>query len=122
MNYFYASVVRLLKIPVIARLPVRVRSGVAAGAAWSFFPWTSYWRGTHEPEAQKQIAKLWDWTGKMSGTWAVTMGFRRWAGPAGRAARFGGGVRTQSSQLFPTATPREAQPPVMGQVVSLRFE
>jgi len=85
---------RLLSIPVIACLPVRVRSGIAEGARWSFFPWSAYWRGTHEPTVQARILKLKaDWTGlhiwdlgSHYGLYAVGLGRR--VGPAGSAAAF----------------------------------
>ena len=47
---------RLLSLRIIAEFPVRVRSGVAQGARWTFFPYSAYWRGTHEPEAQRERA------------------------------------------------------------------
>ena len=37
---------------------VRVRHGFAAGARWTAFPWSAYWRGTHEPEIQKILLEL----------------------------------------------------------------
>jgi FkbM family methyltransferase len=93
MNYFRHHLIRLLSLPLIARQPIRVRGGVAAGALWSFFPWTAYWRGTHEPEAQKQLIDLWDWTGKNVwdlgshyGLFAVGLGLR--VGPSGSVAAF----------------------------------
>ena len=85
--------VRLLNLPPIARLPVRVRGGVAAGAWWSLFPWSAYWRGTHEPEVQARLVGLWDWTGKQVwdlgshyGLFAVGLGRR--VGPGGSVAAF----------------------------------
>jgi FkbM family methyltransferase len=85
---------RFLSLPVIARLPVRVRGGVAKGARWTFFPWTAYWRGTHEPAAQACILALRsDWTGahvwdlgSHYGLFAVGLGLR--AGPTGSVAAF----------------------------------
>ncbi|MSU70700.1 MAG: FkbM family methyltransferase [Opitutaceae bacterium] len=84
---------RVLSLPFIARLPVRVRRGVAAGARWSLFPWTGYWRGTHEPEAQELVIGLMDWRGKSVwdlgshyGLFAVGLGRR--VGPAGFVAAF----------------------------------
>jgi FkbM family methyltransferase len=85
---------RLLSVPVIARLPVRVRGGIAAGARWSFFPCTSYWRGTHEPAVQARILALHtDWTGlhvwdlgSHYGLYAVGLGRR--VGPTGSVAAF----------------------------------
>lgn len=85
---------RFLGHPAIAHLPVRVRSGVAAGARWSFFPWTAYWRGTHEPAIQTRILSLKaDWTGlhvwdlgSHYGLYAVGLGRR--VGPTGSVAAF----------------------------------
>ena len=39
-------------------LPVRIRRGFATGARWTLFPWTSYWRGTHEPGVQAALAAV----------------------------------------------------------------
>ena len=39
-------------------LPVRVRGGVARGARWTLYPWTSYWLGTHEPHVQAALAAI----------------------------------------------------------------
>jgi FkbM family methyltransferase len=84
---------RVLSLPPIAKFPTRVRTGVAAGANWSLFPHTAYWRGTHEPEAQAAVAGLMDWTGKSVwdlgshfGLFAVGLGRR--VGPAGFVAAF----------------------------------
>ena len=84
---------RFLNLPPIARLPVRVRGGVADGAWWSLFPWSAYWRGTHEPEVQARLVGLWDWTGKHVwdlrshyGLFAIGLGPR--VGPAGSVAAF----------------------------------
>ncbi len=40
--------------------PVRVRRGVAAGARWTLYPWSAYWRGTHEPALQQALIALGD--------------------------------------------------------------
>jgi FkbM family methyltransferase len=85
---------RILSIPLIARLPVRVLSGIAKGARWSFFPWTAYWRGTHEPAAQARILSLkTDWTGQHIwdlgshyGLFAIGLGRR--VGATGSVAAF----------------------------------
>ena len=85
---------RILSLPLIAHLPVRVRSGVAKGAQWSLFPWTAYWRGTHEPAAQARLLSLkTNWTGlhiwdlgSHYGLFAVGLG--RWVGPTGSVAAF----------------------------------
>ena len=77
----------------LALLPVRVRGGIAKGARWSLYPWTSYWRGTHEPAVQQRLIALWDWTGKVCwdlgahyGLFAVGLGRR--VGPTGAVAAF----------------------------------
>ncbi len=84
---------RLLSTPVIARLPIRVVSGIAKGARWSFFPWTAYWRGTHEPEVQTRLLKMGDWTGKhiwdLGSHYGIfTIGLGRLVGPTGSVAAF----------------------------------
>ncbi len=83
----------LLARSPFARLPVRVRRGLAAGARWSLFPNSAYWRGTHEPEAQARIASLCDWPGRSVwdlgahyGLYAI--GLARRVGPRGHVAAF----------------------------------
>ncbi len=82
--------VRILSLPPIAHLPVRVRSGVAAGAWWSFFPWSAYWRGTHEPAVQARLVSLWDWTGKH--VWDLGSHYGLFAVGLGRRVGLGGSV------------------------------
>lgn len=75
--------------------PVHVRRGVAAGARWTLFPWTSYWRGTHEPELQSTLVSLgngsirgwscWD-LGAHFGLYSI--GLARRVGPDGQVAAF----------------------------------
>jgi FkbM family methyltransferase len=75
--------------------PVRVRRGVAAGARWTLYPWTSYWRGTHEPEVQAALCQLgngriegwncWD-LGAHFGLYSV--GLARRVGSGGQVAAF----------------------------------
>lgn len=85
---------KILSWPPIAHLPVKVSKGIAQGARWSLFPWTSYWRGTHEPEVQQRIVDLVpDWTGKHVwdlgshyGLYAVGLALR--VGPRGSVAAF----------------------------------
>ena len=84
---------RALSVPALAEFPVRVRSGVAEGAKWSLYPYSAYWRGTHEPEFQRRISTLWDWTGKH--VWDLgahyglfSVGLARRVGPTGRVAAF----------------------------------
>jgi FkbM family methyltransferase len=46
-------------------LPVRVRRGLPAGARWTLFPWTAYWRGGYEPEMERAILAWGDLQGKV---------------------------------------------------------
>jgi len=79
----------------VGLVPVRVRGGVAKGARWTLFPWTSYWRGTHEPEAQRAIEGLgngdiigwscWD-LGAHFGLYSIALSLR--VGPTGQVAAF----------------------------------
>ena len=79
----------------VGLLPVRVRSGAARGARWTLFPWTSYWRGTHEPRLQEAISRLnggdvtgwscWD-LGAHFGLYSVALA--RAVGPTGQVAAF----------------------------------
>lgn len=74
---------------------VRVRSGVAEGARWTVFPWSAYWRGTHEPAVQQELMRLgggdiagwvcWD-LGAHYGIYSV--GLARRVGPAGQVVAF----------------------------------
>ena len=76
-------------------LPVRVRGGVAKGARWTLFPWSSYWRGTHEPAVQEAVQSLgggnivgwscWD-LGAHFGIYSVGLAMR--VGPAGQVLAF----------------------------------
>jgi FkbM family methyltransferase len=76
-----------------ALLPVRIRSGFARGARWSLYPWSAYWRGTHEPSLQAALERLhpgagtvfWD-IGAHYGLYAVGAALR--CGPAGQVAAF----------------------------------
>ncbi|HEX3729569.1 MAG TPA: FkbM family methyltransferase [Opitutaceae bacterium] len=77
----------------IGRWPVRVRGGVAEGAKWTLFPWTSYWRGGHEPDLQACLLGLGDlrgWScwdvGAHLGLYSVGLALR--VGPSGQVAAF----------------------------------
>jgi hypothetical protein len=84
----------LLKTP-LGLCPVRVRRGVAAGARWTLYPWTSYWRGTHEPAVQEALLALgggdirgwncWD-LGAHFGLYSIGLAQR--VGPMGQVAAF----------------------------------
>jgi len=86
---------RKLASSTLGRIPVTVRSGVAKGARWTLFPWTSYWRGTHEPALQVEIERLgngsirgwscWD-LGAHFGIYSVALALR--TGPTGQVAAF----------------------------------
>ncbi len=75
--------------------PVRIRSGIAQGARWTLFPWTSYWRGNHEPAVQNFLVGLgggdvrgwccWD-IGAHFGLYSV--GLARRVGETGEVAAF----------------------------------
>ncbi len=77
------------------RLPLTVASGVLKGARWTLYPWTSYWRGTHEPAIQAAISQVgngdikgwscWD-LGAHFGYYSVAMAMR--VGPGGQVAAF----------------------------------
>jgi FkbM family methyltransferase len=74
-------------------LPVRVRTGIAAGARWTAYPWSGYWRGGHEPELQDALLRLGNWTGKSC--WDLgahfgiySIGLARATGPTGQVAAF----------------------------------
>lgn len=81
---------------VVTRLqmwPVRVRAGVAAGARWTLYPWSAYWRSTQEPAMHTTLAELGDITGWSCwdlgahfGIYSVGLGRR--VGPTGEIAAF----------------------------------
>jgi FkbM family methyltransferase len=73
--------------------PVRVKSGVAAGARWTLYPWSSYWRGGFEEELQRELLGLgdisgwccWD-LGAHYGLYSI--GLARRTGPSGQVVSF----------------------------------
>ncbi len=79
----------------LGRWPIRARIGFVAGARWTLYPWTSYWRGTHEPELQAALCGLgggdirgwncWD-LGAHFGFYGI--GLARRVGPTGQVAAF----------------------------------
>jgi len=84
---------RFLSLKPIAWFPVRIRGGLAGGARWTFFPWTAYWRGQHEPDVQARLLAMGDWTGRH--VWDLgshygffTVGLARRVGPTGSVAAF----------------------------------
>jgi FkbM family methyltransferase len=84
-----------IRVTGLSLWPVRVRGGVADGARWTLFPWSSYWRGRHEPRIQATLLALnggsiagwscWD-LGAHFGIYAV--GLARRVGPTGQVAAF----------------------------------
>lgn len=87
--------VRRLLSSTVGLLPVSIRGGAAAGARWTLFPWTSYWRGSHEPEVQAALIGLghgdirgwscWD-LGAHFGFYSTALALR--VGPTGQVAAF----------------------------------
>lgn len=85
----------ILRKTPLGLFPVRVRRGVARGARWTLYPWTSYWRGTHEPAVQAALVALgggdirgwscWD-LGAHFGLYSVGLAQR--VGPQGQVAAF----------------------------------
>jgi FkbM family methyltransferase len=79
----------------VGHLPVTVRSGIAKGARWTLFPWTSYWRGSHEPAIQQAIGRVgggdirgwscWD-LGAHFGLYSIALAIR--VGEQGQVAAF----------------------------------
>ncbi len=73
--------------------PVRVKTGIAAGARWTLFPWSAYWRGTQEPAMHRVLQSFgpmqgwscWD-LGAHFGIYSV--GLARIVGPQGQVAAF----------------------------------
>ena len=89
------SSLRNLVGSTVGLIPVRVRRGAAMGARWTLYPWTSYWRGTHEPAIQRVICELGDgdirgWScwdlGAHFGIYSVALALR--TGPMGQVAAF----------------------------------
>ncbi len=84
-----------LKASRLELLPVRVRGGVARGALWTLYPWSSYWKGTHEPAVQRFLLAVggndirgwscWD-LGAHYGIYSVGLAMR--VGGAGQVAAF----------------------------------
>ncbi|HEY5078606.1 MAG TPA: FkbM family methyltransferase [Opitutaceae bacterium] len=86
---------RRLLSKTVGLLPVTVRGGAAKGARWTLYPWTSYWRGTHETAVCDAFAALgngdirgwscWD-LGAHFGLYSVALAMR--VGPGGQVAAF----------------------------------
>jgi FkbM family methyltransferase len=79
----------------VGLIPITARSGALKGARWTLYPWSSYWKGTHEPAIQEAMAGLGDgdikgWScwdlGAHFGFYSVALSIR--VGPGGQAAAF----------------------------------
>lgn len=73
--------------------PVRVKSGVAAGARWTLYPWSAYWRGGFEKELQHELVALGDITGwccwDLGAHYGLySVGLARRTGPSGEVVSF----------------------------------
>lgn len=84
---------RLLRGTGLQYWPVRVQGGFAAGARWTLYPWSAYWRGTHEPLMQETLARLGDMTGwscwDLGAHYGLySIGLARRTGPTGEVAAF----------------------------------
>ncbi len=89
----HAILHRVLVGSGLALWPQRVKSGLAQGARWTTYPFSSYWRGGHETELQAYLLNLGDITG-----WACwdlgahfglySVGLARRVGPTGHVAAF----------------------------------
>lgn len=71
------------------RLTIRAPRGFVRGARWTLYPWTSYWRGTHEPAVARALESLGSLVGKVCwdlgahyGYYSIGMALR--TGPQGR--------------------------------------
>lgn len=84
---------RFLALTRLHYWPVRVRHGLAAGARWTLYPWSAYWRGSQEPAMHGTLAEFGDiegWNcwdlGAHFGIYSV--GLARHTGPTGQVAAF----------------------------------
>lgn len=88
---------RLLRITGLQYLPVRVRRGFPAGARWTLYPWSAYWRGGYEPEVERAINGLGDFTGKVCWDLGAHYGYYS----IGLARRTGPGGQVLAMEPFP---------------------
>lgn len=92
-NLVQKTVSHVLRLTGLQYFPVRVRSGLAAGARWTLYPWSAYWRGTQEPGMHRALKSLgatsgwscWD-LGAHYGIYSI--GLARLVGPTGQVAAF----------------------------------
>jgi FkbM family methyltransferase len=87
------SIATFLRLSGLQYYPVRVRSGLAAGARWTLYPWSSYWRGTQEPAMHRVFLEFGDITGwscwDLGAHYGIySIGLARRVGPTGEVAAF----------------------------------
>ncbi len=82
-----------LRLTGLQYLPVRVRRGLPAGARWTLFPWSAYWRGGYEPALEQAILSWGDLRGKVCwdlgahfGYYSIGLALR--TGPTGEVVAF----------------------------------
>jgi FkbM family methyltransferase len=90
-------IARLLRITGLQYLPVRVRRGFPAGARWTLYPWSAYWRGGYEPEVERAINGLGDLTGRACWDLGAHYGYYS----IGLARRTGPGGQVLAMEPFP---------------------
>ena len=84
---------RFLRRSGLCNWPMTVRSGYAAGARWTLYPWSAYWRGGFENELQAELAALGDITGwccwDLGAHFGIySVGLARRTGPTGQVVSF----------------------------------
>ncbi len=90
MKRLIQSVIRQSGLGDVA---ITVPAGINRRMRWTLFPWTSYWRGTHEPPVQQLIRQLPDLAGSCCWDLGAHYGFysialARLVGPSGQVVAF----------------------------------
>src|SRR5690606_32216010 len=90
MKRLIQSVIRQCGLGDVA---ITVPAGINRRMRWTLFPWTSYWRGTHEPPVQQLIRQLPDLAGSCCWDLGAHYGFysialARLVGPSGQVVAF----------------------------------
>lgn len=91
-----------LRITGLEYLPVQIRKGYAAGARWTLFPWSAYWRGNYEVEMSTALQSLGDITGWSC--WDLGAHFGYYS--VGMALRVGGSGQVSAFEPFPDSFAR----------------
>jgi len=87
----------LFRVTGLQYLPVRVQRGFPAGARWTLYPWSAYWRGGYEPEVARAIDGLGDLTGRVCWDLGAHYGYYS----IGLARRTGPGGQVLALEPFP---------------------